>query len=170
MKFEIDVSGQDIFLENYTICISCKEQKIIRGFKFNKDLIDKLISNWKKGNYKYNTSKKGQGFFKVRVYCIILYHLFKSINEKPSKVSLTICRDFSGHKNDINQNLKYFLEKKLVIEMGTPLHQKLPKDSGAHWYAYLMAKDNQNLLPYVNIGLEEIEEFLITPKGQRPNS
>ncbi len=169
MKFEVDVSGQDIFLKDYVICICSEEEKIIKGFKFNQSLINDLVSNWKKNKYKYGVSKKQLGLLKVRIYCIIIYYLFKSINPKPERISLTICRDFAWHKNDINQNLKYFLGKILSIEIGNPLHQKLPKKSKAHWYAYLMLKDTENLLStYINISLEDIEEYLVPSKGHRP--
>ena len=39
MKFEIDVAGYDIFWDkNYTICIA--SESVIKGFKFNKELVD----------------------------------------------------------------------------------------------------------------------------------
>ena len=170
MKFEIDVSGSDIFIKNYSICIAGngKTESIIKGFKFKKDVIEKITENWVKGEYKYDITDKQKGFFKVRLYCIILHYLFKSINVS-EKLSLTICRDFHGHKNDINMNLKYLLEKELKLTLGKPQHQKLAKTSNAHRYANLMYNDTSNKLGiYVNISLKDIEKYLIkkvTPKG-----
>ncbi len=173
MKFEIDVSGCDIFNDLYVICISQDNGDIIKGFKFTKEIVDTLISNWKQNKYRYfyNRYETKRGIFKVRVYSIILYYLFKSI-EKPDFLSLTICRDFKGRENEITQNLKYFLEKNLGIKTGKPLFQKLPITSPAHIYASMMRRDSKNLLrTYVDIKLEDIEKFLlkknkVTPRGR----
>lgn len=162
MKFEVDVSGYDMFNDTYVICISSEDGETIKGFKFNKELIDKLIINWKsnKYRYEYNNFDTKRGIFKVRIYSIILYYLFKSI-EKPEWISLTICKDFKGRTNEITQNLKYFLEKILRIKMGKPLYQRLANNSHAHNYASMMRKDIKNLLKtYINISLEDIEKFL----------
>ena len=162
MKFEIDVSGYDIFNDTYIICIAKDDGEIIRGFKFSKDLIDVLVSNWKENKYRYeyNRFETKRGIFKVRIYSIIIYYLFKSI-EKPEFLSLTICRDFKGRTNEITQNLKYFLKKILKIKIGTPLFQKLPNSSHAHIYANMMRRDSKNQLKtYVEINLKDIEKFL----------
>jgi hypothetical protein len=171
MKFEIDVSGYDIFNDTYVICIAQDNGEIIKGFKFNKELVNALISNWKanKYKYKYDSFETKRGIFKVRVYSAILYYLFKSI-DKPDFLSLTICRDFKGRNNEVSQNLKYFLDEILGIKIGKPLFQKLPNTSNAHIYSNMMRRDNKNLLrTYVNISLEDIEKFLIkkvTPRGR----
>ena len=162
MKFEIDVSGYDMFKDTYTICIAKNDGEIIKGFKFNKEIIDKLVENWKanKYRYKYNSYETKRGIFKVRIYSIILYYLFKSI-EKTEWISLTICKDFKGRTNEITQNLKYLLEKILKIKVGKPLYQKLPSNSYAHIYANMMRRDTKNMLRnYVDITLEDIEYFL----------
>jgi len=162
MKFEIDVSGYDMFKDTYVICIASEDGKIIKGFKFNKELIDKLVANWKsnKYRYEYNDYETKRGIFKVRIYSIILYYIFKSI-EKQDWISLTICRDFKGRTNEITQNLRYFLEVILKIKMGKPLYQGLSNISHAHIYANMMRRDTKNLLKtYVNISLEDIEKFL----------
>lgn len=171
MKFEVDVSGYDMFNDTYVICISNENGEIIKGFKFNKKLVDELVTNWKanKYRYEYNNFETKRGIFKVRIYSIILYYLFKDI-EKPEWISLTICRDFKGRTNEITQNLKYFLEKILGIKMGKPLYQRLTSNSNAHIYANMMRKDIKNLLKsYVNISLEDIERFLkrikVTPRS-----
>ena len=114
-KFEIDVSGHDLFKEGYTVCIAEKDKEkdsIIRGFKFGGNLLKTLISNWENNEYKYPFQENRRGLFKVRVYCIILFYLFKSLQIK-EELSLTICRDFSGHENDVTTNLKFFLKNKL---------------------------------------------------------
>ena len=169
MKFDIDVSGSDIFDEDFTICIANKdeEEHIIRGFRFKKELItNKLVKNWKEGKYRYDSLKRG--VFKVRLYSIVIYYLFKSIPQQKI-LSLTICRDFCGHENNINQNLKHLLETVLKTKIGKPRHQKLPNSSNAHGYAQLIRKDHANQLPnHVDIPIEEIEKYLkkkVTPKG-----
>jgi hypothetical protein len=162
MKFEVDVSGYDIFNDTYVICIARDDGEIVKGFKFNKELTDRLITNWKanKYRYEYNHYETKRGIFKVRIYSIILYYIFKSI-EKPDFLSLTLCRDFKGRNNEITQSLKYFLETILKIKMGKPIYQKLASTSHAHIYASMMRRDNKNLLnTYVNISLEDIEKFL----------
>ena len=171
MKFEIDVSGYDLFNDTYVICIASEDREIIKGFKFDKNLINTLISNWKanKYRYEYNQYETKRGIFKVRIYSITIYYLFKSI-EKPEFLSLTICRDFKGRTNEITQSLQYFLEI-LKIKTGKPLFQRLPNLSHAHIYANLMRRDNKNQLKtYVEINLEDIEKFLTkkkdTPRGR----
>lgn len=162
MKFEVDVSGYDLFNDTYVICIARDDGEIIKGFKFNKELTEKIIKNWKnnKYRYEYNAFETKRGLLKVRIYSIILYYLFNSI-EKPDFLSLTLCRDFKGRNNEITQSLKYFIETILKIKMGKPLFQRLASSSHAHIYASMMRRDNKNLLStYVKISLEDIEKFL----------
>ena len=158
MKFEIDVCGSDIFHDDYVICIA-DGNGTVKGFKFDKRLSDEIVQKWIRGKYKYEHSAKKQGVFKVRLYSIVIYYLFKQI-PNCKEVELYICTDFSGHENDIRLNLRYFLGKD-KIKINNFVHGTLPPDSDAHWYAYMMNKDKYNKLPtYVNITLEEIEPFL----------
>ncbi|MFH1592390.1 MAG: hypothetical protein ABIB47_03415 [Candidatus Woesearchaeota archaeon] len=166
MKFEIDVSGDDLFKPKYAICIASKEEikgkGIIKGFRIDEEIKETLIQRWKENKYRYlyDKSEKKRGLFKVRIYCIIIYYLFKSLGIK-EKISLTICRDFSGRESTINQNLRFLLEEKGKMKIGIPLYQKLPPSSLAHWYARMMSKDSENRLDtYVDITLEDIEKFL----------
>ncbi len=160
MDFEIDVSGEDIFNKNYTICIANKDG-IIKGFKFDSKLGQVINSRHGQGLYpKYKKSNKGNASLKVRVYCIIIYFLFKSIKKKIKNVNLAVCRDFSGRENDIKINLE-FLFTKLKIDLGDVMFVKLPSDSSADHYAGLMRQDNKNKMKtYVNITLKDIEKFL----------
>jgi len=164
MKFEVDVAGYDIFEDkDFTICIARDDGNLIKGFKFSRELINSLISNWKSNKYKYDYNKveTKRGILKVRIYSIIIYYLFKSL-QKPDFISLTICRDFKGRENEIKQSLKFLLEGKIGIKMGKPLFQKLSKKSYAHIYASMMRRDKKNLLGcYVNISLNDIEKYLI---------
>ena len=170
MKFEVDVSGYDMFNDTYVICIAQDNGEIIKGFKFSKELVSTLVSNWKANKYRYSYSshETKRGIFKVRIYSIVLYYLFKSI-EKPDFLSLTICKDFKGRDNEITQNLEYFLNKLLGIKIGKPLFQRLSSTSHAHIYASMMRRDNKNLLrTYVDISLKDIEKFLLkkfAPRG-----
>ena len=167
MKFEIDVSGDDMFNNSrYTICIASKDKvdgkNIIKGFIINEEAKEILIRKWKENKYRYyyDGREKKRGLFKVRIYCIVLYYLFKSL-DIGEKISLTICRDFSGRERTINQNLKFLLEEKGGMKMGKPLYQKLPSSSLAHRYALMMLRDSEcRLDTYVNITLEDIEKFL----------
>jgi len=163
MKFEIDVSGYDIFNDGgYVICIANGDKETIKWFKFSKDLMEHLKLNWKKGGYKYGLSNKQRGFLKVRLYSIIIYYLFKSIKENiKEEIELKICKDFPGHKNDINVNLKNFIEKLLSVKIRLIRHEKLPRSSNAHLYAHLINKDKYNLFTYnIHINLEDIEKYL----------
>jgi hypothetical protein len=166
MKFEIDVSGSDLFKPRYSICIASKEKingkTIIKGWRINEEIKKTLIENWKENKYRYNYNEKEKkrGLFKVRIYCIIIYYIFKSLNLE-DKISLTICRDFLGRESTITQNLKYLLEDVGKMKMGTPLYQRLPPSSQAHWYARMMSNDSENRLDtYIDISLEDIEKFL----------
>ncbi len=159
MKFEVDVSGYDLFQEDYTICIA-NDTGIVKGFKFKQALISLLQENWEKGLYRYPQTINRRGIFKVRIYCIIIYHLFKAI-DKIKEVELVICKDFPGHQNDIKQNLRHFLEKLAGKRITSIKFERLPNTSNAHGYAYLMSKDKYNLLPtYVTLELKDIEPFL----------
>jgi len=166
MKFEIDVSGYDLFKPKYIICIASKdkinEKSIIKGFKFSEEIQLKLVENWKANKYRYyyDAREKKSGILKVRIYCIIIYYLFRSLGIK-DKISLTVCRDFSGRESTIDQNLRFLLEENGGMKMGKPLHQRLPVSSLAHWYALMMSRDSENHLDtYVDITLEDIEKFL----------
>lgn len=159
MEFDIDVSGEDLFSKDYTICIA-NHDGIIKGFKFNEKFIQVLRARHGQGQYRYKNSKKQKSLFKLRLYCIAIHYLFKSIKNL-STISLTICKDFDGKANDINFNLEHFLGNKLGILIESIHHEKLRNNSNAHKYAYLMRKDKKNKMnTYIKISLEEIEQFL----------
>lgn len=159
MDLEIDVSGGDLLTKNYTIVIADKNS-IVRGFKFNESLIKILCSRYGERKYRYPKSSRGKSYLKIRIYCIVIYYLIKSLNLKNNSARLEICRDFQGHEREITSNLKYFLEDKLGLKL--EIHYiKLPKESNADKYAYLMRNDKKNLIKgYVNILLEDIEKYL----------
>ena len=162
MKFEIDVSGMDLLNKNYVICIANKN-KIIKGFKFDNKLISILCSRYGQKSYRYKKSKKGKSLFKIRLYCIIIYYLFKSLKQKKD-LSLIICRDFSGKENEniIKKTLIHFLEKNLKYNLDNRINfTKLDKDSNAHRYAFLMRHDRKNKMnTYIKLTLEDIEKWL----------
>ena len=161
MMFEIDVSGEDILNSDYTIVVANKDN-LIRGFKFTKDLIKILNDRKGEGKYRYPLSKQGKAFVRVRLYCIIIYYLFKDINIKNKKdeIRLEICKDFQGHEKDVTSNLNSFLRDKLGLNI-LICYTKLSADSNAERYAYLMRKDTKNQIKgYVKISLEDIEKYL----------
>jgi hypothetical protein len=93
------------------------------------------------------------------VYSSIICCLLESIG-KPHEVELEICRDLRFHENNIKQRLNKLLRKKLGIIVNSIIFRCL-KNSDVDNYAYLMVKDNYNLLPtYANLSLEDIEKFL----------
>jgi hypothetical protein len=159
MQFDIDVSGEDIFSKDYTICIANKDG-IIKGFKFDSDIISILSARYGQGLYRYKKSKKQRAVFKVRVYSIVIYYLFKSLKIK-EPICLHVCRDFNGREQDVKSNLKYFLNELLKLNITELSFMKLSRDSNAHQYAYLMKKDLKNKLEtYINISVRQIEKFL----------
>jgi hypothetical protein len=162
MEFDIDVSGTEIFSKNYTIVIADKNS-LIKGFKFNEEIIQVLKARYGEGKYRYTKSKKHKSLFAVRVYCIIIYYLFKNIQEKLENkdLVLNICRDFSGKENDIKIMLTTFLKENLNLKSITFYFSTLPKGSNADKYAFIMRQDRKNLLKtYVRITVKEIEQFL----------
>ncbi len=176
MKFEIDVAGYDMFEDrDFIICIAKEDGSIIKGFKFNKELIDSLNSDWKAGKFKYvyDAIESKRGRLKARIYCIVVYYLFKSIG-KQDFFSLTLCRDFKGRENEILQSIKYLLTEKLGCKTGIPQFRKLLPTSYAHIYASMMRKDKKNFLnTYVNISLNDIEKYLfkkVTPRSRETES
>jgi hypothetical protein len=159
MKFQIDMSGTDLLKKGSVLAISDGEG-LIRGFQISQEIIDGLLINWEKRKYFCRYSKRGLGFFKAMVYSSIICCLLESIG-KPKEVELEICHDLRFHENNIQQRLNKLLRKKLMITVNSIIFKCL-KDSDADNYAYLMVKDNYNLLPtYVNLSLNDIEKFLI---------
>jgi hypothetical protein len=160
MRFEIDVSGEDLLEKDYTICIA-NNDGIIKGFKFSNELVNILSSKYGQGIYKkYAKSQKGKATFKIRLYCIIIYYLINSLKIKD--FSLTLCRDFQGREKGIIENLTFLLKKNLNLDIHNKiLFDKLSNDSNAHKYAYLMRKDNKNKMnTYINLDLEDFERWL----------
>ncbi len=118
-----------------------------------------MLSRYGEGKYRYKKSGNGKSLLKIRIYCIIVYYLFKNINPL-SNINLEICRDFQGHEREITSNLKYFLEDKLKLKISIR-YSKLPKGSNADKYAYLMRKDKKNLIKgYIKINIKNIEKYL----------
>ena len=162
MDFEIDVSGSDLLEKDYTIVIS-DNNDIIKGYKFDEKTIQVIKARYGEGRYRYKISSQGKAFLKVRIYCIIIYYLFKDILDKIKykKLVLNICRDFQGHEKDIKSNLISLLKDKLglLFEMR---YVTLPKNSNADKYAHLMRKDRKNLIKgYVKISYKDIEKLLL---------
>ncbi len=160
--FDIDVSGSDILSKDYTICVADKKD-IIRGFKFEEEIINKLSSGFKAGKYKYKDSGKNKPVFKIRLYSIIIYYILKSL-KLSGNVHLNLCRDFYGKDQDIKDNLKFFLEEKLGLSIGDEFHfDKLDPNSNADKYSFLMRHDHKNEFKnlYVKITLTDIEKWLI---------
>lgn len=158
MEFDIDVSGEDILNKDTSICIANKDS-VIKGFKISGSLSEILNSRFGQGLYRYHKSKSGRASFKVRIYCIVIYQLFKTI--KVDSVCLNICRDFSGKEESIKSNLSYFLGDLLGIKIEKISFCRLDADSNAHKYAFLMRKDTKNKMNiYLNMSLNEIEKYL----------
>jgi len=158
MKFQIDMSGTDL-LRNESVLAISDGNGLIRGFQINKTIINGLQTNWKAGKYSCRYSKRGLGFFKAMVYSSIICCLLESVKAK--EVELEICRDLRFHENNIKQRLNKLLRKKLGIKVNLIIF-KCMKGTDVDNYAYLMFKDNYNLLPtYINPSLSDIEKFLI---------
>jgi hypothetical protein len=87
--FDIDVSGEDLLSKDYSICVADQNSNI-RGFKFSEKFVKDLCSRYGQGFYRYRKSKKGKANFKIRLYCISIYYLFKSLNISEG-ISLNIC-------------------------------------------------------------------------------
>jgi len=159
MNFDIDVSGEDVFTKGFTVCIANKDG-IIKGYKIPSAITEIINSRFGQGLYKYNKSQKGKATLKIRIYSIIIYYLFKSVNNL-NVISLNVCRDFSGREEDVKNNLHYLLEKVLNLRIERLSFVKLDADSNAHKYAYLMRKDTKNKMSgYVHVSLADIEKFL----------
>lgn len=169
MKFEIDVSGSDLFEKDYTIVVAerntSSKKPMIFGYKFDEEIIKILKAKYGQELYRYKLSKSQRSLFKIRIYCVVIYYILKhiyKINKKLEKnIQLTICKDFDGRENDIKSNLNFLLRKKLSLDIETTF-TRLPKESNADKYAYLMRKDKKNLMKkyYVGIKLEDFEKFL----------
>ena len=158
MEADIDVSGMDIFEANYTICVATKES--IKGFKLTPKLINIIYFRYGQGFYRYKKSKKGTSLLKVRLYSVIIYYILKSFKVR-DRITLNVCRDFSGKEAEIKSNLRYLLGELLKVRVDCFNFCTLGKDSLAHRYAYLMRKDTRNKLKtYVKIGIKDIERFL----------
>ena len=155
-EFEIDVAGSDLFNRGHSIIVSERNTNNVHGFKFNEEIIQKI-----KVKYAEEKSHRIRVMLKIRIYCIIIYYIFKNMKLKENTyANLSICRDFHGHERDISSQLKYFLEALLKLNI-TIHYGQLSKDSVADRYAYIALKDTKNLFPgYVNISLEDIEKFL----------
>ncbi|MFA4960129.1 MAG: hypothetical protein WC548_00520 [Candidatus Pacearchaeota archaeon] len=160
MKFEIDVSGEDLLSKGYVICVA-NSDSIIKGFKFTEELVNILCSKYGQEIYRYKKSKKEKTNFKIRLYSIVIYNLFKSINFQ-REISLKICRDFPGKEKEIKENLKLFLEKILNLNLGDRIYfEKLSPESNAHKYAYMMRIDSKNKMnTYIKLNLDDFERWL----------
>ena len=146
MEFEIDVSGSDLLGKDYTIVIADKNN-IVRGYKFDEKTIKIIKARHGEERYRYKTSSQGKVLLKVRVYCIVVYYLFKDILNKVKgrKLILNICRDFQGHEKDIKSNLISLLGNKLKLDLEMR-YVRLSRGSNADKYAHLMRKDKKNLI------------------------
>lgn len=170
MEFEIDVSGHDILNKDYTIVVAEKNNHnsdpIIFGYKFSDDIVKVLKSKYGAGLYRYKKSEKQISTFRVKLYSISAYFIIKHIYEKyknlSKNISLALCKDFDGRENEIKSMLNYHLANKIGLNIEKIYFERLPKESLADKYAYLMRKDKKNLMKdnYINITITQFEEFL----------
>lgn len=139
LEIQIDVSGDDVLERGYCIVAAKSDIKSYFGFKFDEKLVRALKKNYETGKYHYGLSKTGKIYFKIRVYCIIVSILVKLMmkENKSTNAGLYICRDFDGHKEDIEMNLKSILRD---INITGFLYDTLPKESAADILAYLLNK------------------------------
>ena len=163
-QFEVDVSGSDILSRNYTIVLAeNKLNGLIIGFKFNSKIQQTLLSRFGANQYDYNKSKKGMAYFRIRLYCIVIYQLFKILKQKYSinNFYVDFCRDFQGNENNINQQLDFFLKNKLNLDF-EHRYVKLSKNSIADKYAFLIRNDDLNKLKSIciEISITMFEKYL----------
>lgn len=164
MNFEIDVSGSDLFVKNYTIVVAeSNNSELMLAHKFNPKTISIIRARFGQGKYRYPNSKKGIVDLKIRLYCVSIFFIFKEFKKrfKFKEVNLDICRDFSGNEVWIKQSLNYLLENKLGLLVSIRF-TKLGKESVADNYAFLIRHDHYKKLDKycVKIKVEEFEEFL----------
>ncbi|MCX6749116.1 MAG: hypothetical protein NTW17_00005 [Candidatus Pacearchaeota archaeon] len=169
MEFEIDVSGEDLFSKDYTICVAQKnnesQKPIIFGYKFTEEILRILKSRHGQKKYRYGSSQSQKALFKIRLYCIVIYFIIKHIQKQSifdSGIYLNLCRDFEGRENDIKSNLNYFLRDVLKLEIKKMHFCKLEKGSNADGYAFMMRKDKKDLMKdyYLTLKIEDFEIFL----------
>lgn len=105
--------------------------------------------------------------FKIRLYSIVIYFIFKGLIKKfkdikNKKLIIQVCLDFSGHENDIKENLSHFLKSLLGLDIDKFLSIKVPKEENADKYAFLVSRDTKNKFKEirVNIKLKDFEKFL----------
>jgi len=159
MEFDIDVSGKDLLSKDFVICVA-ENDGIVRGYKFSEDVISKICFRFGQGFYRYDKSKRGKTLLKIRIYCVVVYYLVRSMGNL-GNVSFNICRDFTGKERDIREMLEFFIGRKLGIDIDKIYFGKLSNDSNAHIFSYLMRHDKNNKIgSYVKIDLEEIERWL----------
>lgn len=152
--FEIDVSGEDLLSKDYTICIADRNGEI-RGFKFSEKLVNDLCSRYGQGFYRYKKSKKGKSDFKIRLYCVVIHYLIKSIKDFSDEDCLKICRDFDGKENDIKANLNSLFNREFPNNI---YFGRLESNSNAHKYAFLMREDRKNKINiYIKINLDDFD-------------
>lgn len=142
LEIQIDVSGDDVLERGYCIVAAKSDFKSYFGFKFDEKLVRALKNNYETGKYHYGRSKTGKIYFKIRVYCIVVSILVKSIMKENNakEAGLYICRDFDGHKEDIELNLKSLLRD---VKIARLMYDTLPKESAADILAYLLNKSKR---------------------------
>lgn len=82
MRFEIDVSGSDLFEKDYTIVVAGRnansKKPMIFGYKFDEEIIKILKAKHGQELYRYKLSKFQRSLFKIRLYCVVIYYIFKT--------------------------------------------------------------------------------------------
>ena len=156
--FEIDVCGEDLLKGDYSVCVASKDGSVVVGYRLEKFFAKILNSRWGQGLYRYEKSRRGKSKLKIRIYTLIIYHIFREINSK-GPISLNICRDFDGQDADIRIRLRDLLENKLGLLIEERYYFcKLSGHSFAHKGAYLIYKKKFNGL--IKINQKEFEEKL----------
>ncbi|MDA3836263.1 MAG: hypothetical protein PF542_01435 [Nanoarchaeota archaeon] len=123
MRIEIDVSGQDLFHKDYSICVVDK-RGCVKSFRFKEEVIDKIKSHWKNREYTIPSYAK-PARFKFKLYSIVVQILLGNLleEEESKEISIHFCRDFPSYEkqteNFLIQEMKKHKDKTIVeIECG----------------------------------------------------
>jgi hypothetical protein len=159
VSIDVDVSGEDLLSQGYVIC--AVEEKKVKAFKMDARTVSAIHDRLAKGSYKYKRSKRGKSSLKIRIYCVVVIALIKSLRPK-GPLTLRLCRDFYGREFDIKTTLEDILGNQSKIALKEIVFVVFPDDNLAHMMAGTCRKDRAGRLKgiYIDFPLESIEQFL----------
>ena len=167
--YKVDVTGADIFANNYGVVI-LYNNKYPYAYKFDPSLQKKIRKLASKGEYGVAYDRR----IKPRLYCSIVFLLFKQISQEhqvhDSDFEIHFCNDFDGYQNVIIERLCHLTKTNFIfkdIHIDNYSFRRHSKSSKIQKYCLALSRNEYSGLSIINLDENDIHNLIAKKKLER---